>query len=80
MKTPEEFLEEKVDPAFLSRISIPAVIEAMKEYARLNCRKQKQQCAASAKCEEGAIIDLGFEIIPASVNRNSILNCPIVIE
>jgi len=70
MKTPEEFLEEKVDPAFLSRISIPAVIEAMKEYARLNCRKQKQQCAASAK--------LLFN--SSAIDLDSILNCPIVVE
>ena len=30
--------------------------------------------AENAECEEGAIVDLGFEIISASINKDSILN------
>ena len=37
--------------------------------------KQLLELAAeNAECEEGAIVDLGFEIISASINKDSILN------
>ena len=37
--------------------------------------KQLLELAAeNADCEEGAIVDLGFEIISASINKDSILN------
>ena len=32
-----------------------------------------QDAADNAKCEEGAIVDLGFDIIYATVNKESIL-------
>ena len=45
-------------------------INAMKEA----CRQTLELAAENAECEDGAIIDLGFEIIAASVNKQSILD------
>ena len=50
--------------------SIISVKEAMKEA----CRQTLELAAKNAECEDGAIIDLGFEIIAASVNKQSILD------
>ena len=38
------------------------------------CRQTLELATKNAECEDGAIIDLGFEIIAASVNKQSILD------
>jgi len=46
------------------------ILDAMKEA----CRQTLELATKNAECEDGAIIDLGFEIIAASVNKQSILD------
>ena len=44
------------------------------EFAKLHVEQALKEASEEAESEEGAIIDLGFEKISASVNKKSILN------
>lgn len=52
----------------------PSLVKAMVEFAKLHVEAALREASEKAQCEEGAIVDLGFEIISASVDKNSILN------
>ena len=49
-------------------------IAAMEEYGKQVRDYTLEVASENAECELGAIIDMGFEIISASVNKDSILN------
>ena len=42
-------------------------------------QKQRELCAKEAECEDGAIINLGFETLSAGVKKDSILNAKLEI-
>jgi hypothetical protein len=48
--------------------------DALIEFAKLHVEQALKEASEKAQCEEGAIVDLGFEIISASVDKQSILN------
>lgn len=50
------------------------VEKAMIEFAKLHVEAALKAASKKAQCEDGAIVDLGFEIISASVDKDSILN------
>lgn len=50
------------------------IVEAMIKFAKIHCKEALRQASEKAECCEGSIIDLGFEIISATVNKESILN------
>lgn len=50
------------------------IVEIMKMYGEKVRNYTLQVASENAECESGAIIDMGFEIISASVNKDSILN------
>ena len=69
----EEILKRKLIPTVYadnSELTFNATIQAMREA----CLQILKLAAENAECEEGAIVDLGFEIISASINKDSILN------
>jgi hypothetical protein len=49
-------------------------LQGMLEAMNLVFEATKKECADKAECCEGAIVDVGFEIISADVNKESILN------
>ena len=48
--------------------------EKMIEFAKYHVEQALKEASEKATCCEGAIVDLGFEIISADVNKNSIIN------
>jgi hypothetical protein len=75
--TAEEFLlkdknyeELHLDYPKLSK----AIQESMIEFAKMHVESALKEASEKAQCEDGAIVDLGFEIISASVDKDSILN------
>jgi hypothetical protein len=48
--------------------------DALIEFAKLHVESALKAASEQAEAEEGAIVDLGFEIISASVDKDSILN------
>jgi len=61
--------QETFDPNY-STISINDAITAMREA----CKQTLELAAENAECVEGAIVNMGFENIAASVNKQSILD------
>jgi hypothetical protein len=74
--TAEEFLCIKGvnDSDMILSTTIDDVTKTMIEFAKLHVEAALKAAADKAECEEGAIVDLGFEIISAGVNEESILN------
>ena len=69
----EEILKKELIPTVYADnpdLTFNATIRAMREA----CFQLLELAAENAECEEGAIVDLGFEIISASINKDSILN------
>lgn len=53
---------------------VDQAVDRMKEFAKYHVEQALKAAAENAECCEGAIVDLGFEIISASVDRKSILD------
>lgn len=67
--TAEEFLQQS-NVVGMTGLMTPLMIE----FAKLHVEAALKAASEEAESEEGAIIDLGFEKISASVNKKSILN------
>ena len=64
----------KTNAKLNNKIPEQNMIDAFKEYGRQVRDYALEVASENAECESGAIIDMGFEIISASVNKDSILN------
>jgi hypothetical protein len=69
MITIEEFLNKK-HIVGMTELIAPIMIE----FAQMHVKEALKEASEKATCCEGAIVDLGFEIISADVNKNSIIN------
>lgn len=75
----KEIIREIVTEDFIygtNSIYENAYLKIAEEAFIAGAEAQKKICADNAECCEGAIVDLGFEIISANVNKDSILECP----
>lgn len=72
MKTPEELLVD-IEFDLVNTFRYDEVIKVIKEYARLCCEEQKRVCADSAEVTH-VVNNMTI------VDKNSILNCPNVVD